>query len=690
MKRTLLLCFSFLLSVAVIQAQTFFDDFENYNDGDLISAASTDWDTWSGTPGGADDAPVSTEQAYSGYNSLKLDSPTPTGGPADVVLHFGGGQTVTTGTVKYSMWMYVVGGTGAYFNFQGVEPVGTTWATDFFFDDDGTVRVNTGATEQFRTTYAHDEWFYVELSANLDANDWQVKIGDRCIGSYANGQANTIASIDLFPYNPTGTSTYYVDDVAYSVEATVTPNVDVAISKINVRTIGLTGQTSPVTGEFTNLGTETITSIDVVFDDGTNQTTEPLTGLSVAQGESYPFALSNTITIEDGSRDYVISLENPNGGMDENECNSQRATTVTGVTPAPDKAVVLEEATGTWCPWCPRGAVFLDSMVHAYPDHAIGIAVHGGSPSEPMAIFDTLQDGTITRPYDAGIAGLPGFSGYPNMASDRSAVFNPTSVEGIMLQRLTTPASAVLENGAQWDADTRQLDLSLTCTFKELSGGAYRLGMVLTEDGVTGDNALYNQANAYAGGANGPMGGYEDLPNPVPFTDMVYDDVARALLGGFGGVPGVIPTSVDQGDSFIINFSFKIPDDFDENNMHIVGLLINPDGTIHNAIQSTIPEAIDNGFSVSINPPVLSNHLAEIFPNPTKGAANIKLQLDNATNVFMEVYSISGAKIASRDYGSLSGNVLLPFEGSTLENGMYIVHIKLDEGLITKKITLNR
>lgn len=34
------------------------------------------------------------------------------------------------------------------------------------------------------------------------------------------------------------------------------------------------------------------------------------------------------------------------------------------------------------------------------------------------------------------------------------------------------------------------------------------------------------------------MGGFELLPNPVPAAKMTYNHVARAILGGWAGIPG--------------------------------------------------------------------------------------------------------------------------------------------------------
>ena len=127
------------------------------------------------------------------------------------------------------------------------------------------------------------------------------------------------------------------------------------------------------------------------------------------------------------------------------------------------------------------------------------------------------------------------------------------------------------------------------------------MACALTEDGVTGTDAGYNQSNAYAGGGNGVMGGYESLPSSVPAAQMVYDHVARSIAPSFEGSSISFPANVNAGESVISNYSFTLPADWDENNMHIVGLLISPDGRIDNAASTSITEAVSNGYEEGPN-----------------------------------------------------------------------------------------
>ena len=92
-KATILL--SSLIAASSVNAQIFSDDFEGYNVGDYIGPPSTEWTTWSGTEGGAEDAQVTSAQASSGSNSIYFSSTDPNGGPQDVILDFG--QQYTSG-----------------------------------------------------------------------------------------------------------------------------------------------------------------------------------------------------------------------------------------------------------------------------------------------------------------------------------------------------------------------------------------------------------------------------------------------------------------------------------------------------------------------------------------------------------------------------------------------------------------
>ena len=92
---------------------------------------------------GAQDVQVTDNNAFSGSNSIYLNSTAATGGgPQDVVLEFG--ELFDEGDFMLSANFYVNNNTGGYFNFQAETTIGETWSMDCFMNDDGSIEFSTG------------------------------------------------------------------------------------------------------------------------------------------------------------------------------------------------------------------------------------------------------------------------------------------------------------------------------------------------------------------------------------------------------------------------------------------------------------------------------------------------------------------------------------------------------------------
>jgi hypothetical protein len=347
------------------------------------------------------------------------------------------------------------------------------------------------------------------------------------------------------------------------------------------------------------------------------------------------------------------------------------------IVPAPGKMVVGEEATGTWCQWCPRGAVFMDLFETKYQDFWAGIAVHNGDPM------------TVTE-YDAGIGTLIG--GYPSALVDRVGDVDPSGMSPDFFTRLQTAPKATLVNGATWDATSRVLNVSVRYNFALTANGNYKSACVLTEDGVTGTGSGWSQSNAYAGGNNGVMGGFESLPSPVPAAQMVYDHVARAIAPSFTGMTGIFPATVNAGDAHIVNYSFTLPAGWDESEIQIIGLLIDPTGKIDNAGSVDITTAVANGYETGINAgiaQVLSSSKAVVLaPNLATGSSAILLNLATESDVNIELTDLNGKLITSGTYTNLSGAQSISMDLNGLSAGIYAVNILVNGTLYTEKLVV--
>ncbi|MCB0641071.1 MAG: Omp28-related outer membrane protein, partial [Phaeodactylibacter sp.] len=666
MKKQLLTLFAVLVAFGLQAQESFSDDFETYQVGDLVAQTNPSWTTWTNSPGSAEDVAVTDEDAYSGEKSIKFVAASANGGPTDLILPFG--DVYDTGIFNFGQFMKVDAGGGAYFNFQAVNPPGTTWAVEFRFLSDGTLEVNSDGAVVLTANYDHDVWFALNVDIDLTNNVWELLIDGDSQGTWTNNN-NSIASMDLFPIGiDNGVSSFYVDDIFYDYTPPLNYTLDASVYAIDMGPKNIAGNMVEVTGRIRNLGAETLESFDITWTNGTVTETDMVTGQSIGTFDYYEFTHSVLAEVLEGSNSITVTVSNTNGMTDEDDTNDSKTFVFNGVIPAQHKKVYVEEATGAWCQWCPHGAVAMNNLDENFDDFFVGVAVHGGDVME-------------VPEYSNGL----GASSFPSALVDRDGnYFNPVpdALEERFYNRVVVDPSAILDIGATWDETSRELNISVTATMLSNTLGDYRLNCAIIEDGVTGTTSDYAQYNAYSG-SGVSMGGYENLPNPVPASMMVYNHVARAILGTYEGVPGSIPNPGVTGEVYNSTFNYTVPAEFDADNIKIVAMLIRSTGTVDNANKASISEAVANGFVGTVEANALNT--IEFNPNPFKDEANLYINIEEARPVSMTLRKAVGQTIEFREFGEIQGEFIFPVEAANLSNGIYFVEVKVGTETITKR-----
>lgn len=235
------------------------------------------------------------------------------------------------------------------------------------------------------------------------------------------------------------------------------------------------------------------------------------------------------------------------------------------------KVAVVEEATGTWCPWCPRGIVGLEMLNKEFGDNVITIAVHGGREDEPMWLPEYSW---------------PGSSSYPGCRINRGSIIdpycgsngNPFGIKSDVEAVLAEYVPAGIDVKAEWaDAKQTAINISTTTLFAEdISNQPYQIGYVLLEDGLTGSGTEWIQSNGY-------WGSVSNDPNLLPITEapyqmsMSFDNVAVAAWETWCGVPGTIPENVVKGVDYTYTFKADITGNTniqDKTHLTVVALLL--------------------------------------------------------------------------------------------------------------------
>ena len=434
------------------------------------------------------------------------------------------------------------------------------------------------------------------------------------------------------------------------------------------------GQGLTVAGAITNDGFPTITSFTANWTKGAQTVSQTYSDVNIPFTKSYEFTMDlPALELGSNSDDYTISITNINGGVDNDVSDNSVLISVDieGVEPVEGRKVVLEEGTGTWCQWCPRGTVMMDFYAENYPDLAVPIAVHN---ADPMKV-------TV---YDTGMGGL--ISGYPSGLVDRAnGEFDPLEFEEAMIDRLLIPAPVSVQHEVAYDAATRQITVNSQLNFLQTMNGSYRIAMVITEDEVTGTTSTWRQSNAYSGGANGPMGGFEDLPSLVPAAQMVYDHVARSI-NGFTGAANSVPATNPAGS--VVNFTstYTHPTTQEVDKMHAITMLINTTtGEIINAEQTAIPFSI-----TATNEPSQALVAVDVYPNPVSDVATVALNLKEQADVQLRLADVTGKIVYEANMGKLSGEHKLPIRLQHLNTGAYMLTVNTGAEVTTKQVMVVR
>jgi hypothetical protein len=653
MKKINLLLVALLVCNTLFAQISFSDDFESYTVGSPLGPQSPDWTTWSGVQGGADDINVGNTDAHSGTKSLYFSTVAANGGPADIVLPFTGPHN--KGTFTFTTWFKMPTGKGGYFNFQGTNTPGGLFTLNTFFNTDGTMDIQNSKEVVLSNTFPQGAWFEFKLVANLNTNSWEAFINNVSKGTFQNADFD-VASVDFYATNPN--DAFWVDDVSFEHVPYTMPNLNGAVSYFTVNN-GLVTQSRIPELKVRNLGTTPITSFTMTINsNGTNLPAQNFTGLTIASGAAYTAVLTSPVTFVAGLNTLTATISNVNGmGADNDITDDQKTFTFTPVVAGEDKMVIAEEATGTWCQWCPRGAVTLDLMHKDFDGFFQGIAVHNNDPME-VPVYDSMLGLYI--------------SGYPSALVDRLPKIDPLAIKNDFMQRIILTPVAKLKNGASYNSTSGQLDVSVTTTFKSAASGNYKIACVIIEDSIKGTTQGYAQSNAYAGGSNGVMGGYETKPNPVPAAQMQYDHVAKAIAPNFDGIQNAYPSSVTANSNFIHNFSFNTTG-WNKNKLHIVSLFIAPDGKIDNASSTTVDAAVANGYVVGLNEKKITPSFASVYPNPAQNSIQLQINATNQQDATFMVTDLNGKIIMKKQATIQNGVNLFPISIQGLANGNYIV-----------------
>lgn len=274
---------------------------------------------------------------------------------------------------------------------------------------------------------------------------------------------------------------------------------------------------------------------------------------------------------------------------------------------AAERVSVVEEMTGTWCGWCPRGHVALENMKKTFGDKVITLASHftgGTNAVDPMNCYLYDQNdpfgnyGVVADQISQylGGGGFPGaifdrmiwadpYNGMNNQLNDKGT-FDYGGDDLINAMRLAIPSEAELELAASWEDDAKttiKVDLSTTFNYDRFGENPYGVGFILSENGMKGAGTSWMQLNYYSnsyGNAGAVYYKNADMLswfNAEVFVPMTYNNVVVQAWRPLGDALFTNEEEIVKGQTYTSTVSLPISSDIiqDKDMLSLTAILVN-------------------------------------------------------------------------------------------------------------------
>ena len=314
---------------------------------------------------------------------------------------------------------------------------------------------------------------------------------------------------------------------------------------------------------------------------------------------------------DDGVHTVELNISKVNGNTNINK-HSSAEYSIIALEKSADRVSVVEEQTGTWCGWCPRGHVALDLLNKQLGDKVVTLAGHyanGESQVDPMNILgDNITSQAEAFADYGGVAmilsSMLGGGGLPGAMFDRVVAADPyvgaNTTKGkngtyeygatdlVNLLKEENPSEADFSMTASWADDKNtdiKVDLTTTFNYNRFGSFPYGVAFVLSENGMTGQGATWKQLNYYSKLAG--VNGASDFNNPDmaawfkagSYVSTTYDNVVVQAWNPLGDAAIVdkSKTDIDKGEVIPFSTTLKVNSDLIQNynNLTLSALLVN-------------------------------------------------------------------------------------------------------------------
>lgn len=506
-----------------------------------------------------------------------------------------------------------------------------TYDADFAATDDTLAELSLSLPEEYTVTA---DGVYVGYSITVDKLDSGTRYPIALTSGGAEGS--------FYLHSTTSAKTWQAQNDISGLEGlasamTVTLDAD-NLSAANVSLTGAPelvymsfGETKTVKLSLLSTASAPVESVDVEFSmAGTPYTQHCVLETPVPAGILRNFTVQVELPAQSEKMSETVEFKVTKvNGVANSSASPSASTEVSVFEIAPIQQTLIEEYTGTWCGYCPRGFAALEHIAKNYPDFVVA-SYHNG------------DDMTITSSYPASI------SGYPSASLNRKTVVDPyygtqnynmdLPIVGDIEEMNSKVSPWAIEVSHTWDYDN-----ILTATVDGLNvegydAQNYKIGYLLVCDGLS--NEKWKQSNYYSSYAP------QYIPELNQFCKggeygssyvqgLVFNDVVVSVEG-YKGVANSLPASLAAGEKFMHSKSWdlnEVKDGLipDKNKLRVIAFVLDKSGKPLNCTKEDITDYVETGNQGTLS--AVEGIFSEDADAP------------------VEYFSISGVKVANPQGG---------------------------------------
>lgn len=423
----------------------------------------------------------------------------------------------------------------------------------------------------------------------------------------------------FFQYDYEGERTFESLSSIVGMSSSIQIGMDVSDCEANDATVATDPETTTLINTdqqypfyVTNNSAKPITQITYHFTIDGEQQPEKTLDLSSPIESMKTVSLPLTKKFEDeGVHTIELTVSKVNGNENVNSATSATYSVI-ALEKGADRVSVVEEQTGTWCGWCPRGHVALDLLNKQLGDKVVTLAGHYTNSESQVDPMNILGD-NITSQAEAfadygwvamNLSSMLGGGGFPGAMFDRLIAADPyvgintkkgkkgtyefgaTALVKAIQEQI--PSEADFSMTASWADDKNtdiKVDLTTTFNYDRYGSFPYGVAFVLSENGMTGKGATWKQLNYYSKLAG--VNGASDFNNPDmaawfkggSYVSTTYDNVVVQAWNPIGNAAIVDKSQTDiiKGEAIPFSATLKVNSDLIQNydNLTLSALLVN-------------------------------------------------------------------------------------------------------------------